>query len=108
MKMIAELAALMTTESELLELQSLTHTMMSLKRDFVGIMVVEQVFPNQRSDLIGYLVATPRRASARSRLAVVCPSVQLLERTQSCPSVQALRAHSELSVYAKLTGAYTL
>ena len=44
----------------------------------------------------------------RSRLDVVCSSVQLLERTQSCPSVQALRAHSELSICAKLTGAHTL
>ena len=36
-------------------------------------------------------VAIPRRASARSRLAVVFPSVQLSERTQSCPSVLALQ-----------------
>ena len=53
-------------------------------------------------------VATPRRALARSRLAVVCPSVHLSEHTQSCPSVQALRARSWLSVWTKLTDAHTL
>ena len=41
-------------------------------------------------------VAIPRRASARSRLAIVCLSVSvrlcwLIERTQSCPSVPVLQ-----------------
>ena len=56
----------------------------------------------------GGSIAIPRRALARSWLAAVCPSVQLSEHTQSFPSVQALRAHSGLSVCTRLSGAHTL
>ena len=42
----------------------------------------------------GGSVAIPRRLLARSRLAIVCPSVQLSEHTQSCPSVQ-LSEHTQ-------------
>ena len=43
----------------------------------------------------GGSVAIPRRALARSRLAVVCSSVQLSEHTQSCPSVQSSQARTQ-------------